>query len=437
MKTPTTKLNQTLGPIALSLLALISAHGAWALEPIPHTYQSVRTSGMGGVHLTTGLYEENFYGNPARATENPAFRFTLIEPTFELNSGTVTTVGKITGGDGDTLKKISNTAGTNNHGRIQMSNFSLYFPPSDRLGTAFAVGLVTATEFDVALRRSYDANVGAVAESGVNFTVAQQLMENRALSVGLNGHYRYRFTTTPDYGLIDMIRRAPFQSGGGAGLDFDLGATYRLPVEFRDWRLTTGASIQNLLGAKYTQATTGNLAGGAPGPNRAFGLGISASRPELWKFTNALVAFEINDIGNNPGASLFRTLHLGGEARYGVLIPRLGINQGYLCAGLGLDLRFMTLDLATYGEEMSLNAGGLEDRRYALKLAFQIAGSRPSVATAAGAGAGAPMGGTPELKSITPAPAEPEPTPAAPQAEPAPAPEKAPSAEPSTEETKL
>ena len=35
-------------------------------------------------------------------------------------------------------------------------------------------------------------------------------------------------------------------------------------------------------------------------------------------------------------------------------------------------LKLMTLDFATYGEEISTNMGGLEDRRFAFRLAFQI-----------------------------------------------------------------
>jgi hypothetical protein len=50
----------------------------------------------------------------------------------------------------------------------------------------------------------------------------------------------------------------------------------------------------------------------------------------------------------------------------------LGLNDSWVAAGLGLDLRFFTVDFATYGEELSKNVGGLQDRRLAIKIAFQI-----------------------------------------------------------------
>jgi hypothetical protein len=105
---------------------------------------------------------------------------------------------------------------------------------------------------------------------------------------------------------------------------------------------------------------------------RTFNLGVAALKPTNGVLRDSTLALEFTDLGNNTNGSIYRTIHLGGETHLGILAGRLGINQGYLCAGLGLDLKFVTLDVATYGEEMSLNSGGYEDRRYALRLAFQI-----------------------------------------------------------------
>jgi hypothetical protein len=69
---------------------------------------------------------------------------------------------------------------------------------------------------------------------------------------------------------------------------------------------------------------------------------------------------------------MFKTVHIGYELHYGVLAPRVGINQGYLTAGLGVNLPVLQLDLSTYGEEASLNVGGVEDRRFALRLGLHI-----------------------------------------------------------------
>jgi hypothetical protein len=65
-------------------------------------------------------------------------------------------------------------------------------------------------------------------------------------------------------------------------------------------------------------------------------------------------------------------VHLGGETHWRSLAGRLGFNQGYLSAGIGLDVHYFTLDFATYGEEIGLNAGTMEDRRFILTLGAHI-----------------------------------------------------------------
>src|SRR5688500_10169879 len=89
-------------PLAVGLSFLFSAPNAGALDQIVRPYQSARAAGMGGVLCTTGLYEENFFGNPARATANPKWRIDVLNITAEMNSGAIENGGKLTGG-GDTI----------------------------------------------------------------------------------------------------------------------------------------------------------------------------------------------------------------------------------------------------------------------------------------------------------------------------------------------
>ena len=62
-------------PLSLPVFALLGlalSPSAHALDQIIRPYQSVRSAGMGGVRITTGLYDENFFNNPARVTANPS-----------------------------------------------------------------------------------------------------------------------------------------------------------------------------------------------------------------------------------------------------------------------------------------------------------------------------------------------------------------------------
>src|SRR4051812_27824810 len=104
--------------LVLSFL-LAAASTAYASEEIIHRYESIRSLGMGGVKITTGLYDENFFGNPARTVANPRFRLTLVDPMAEFSSNAIGNVSSLVG-SGNPLGQLGNTAGDNNYGRFQL-----------------------------------------------------------------------------------------------------------------------------------------------------------------------------------------------------------------------------------------------------------------------------------------------------------------------------
>src|SRR5689334_25178572 len=107
-----------LGATAISTL-LFTSQFAFALDQIIRPYQSVRSAGMGGVRMTTGLYDENFFNNPARVVANPYSKFTVLQLTpLEPNSSILSEGSSLMKG-GDTLKKVTDSAGNNLHDRFQ------------------------------------------------------------------------------------------------------------------------------------------------------------------------------------------------------------------------------------------------------------------------------------------------------------------------------
>jgi hypothetical protein len=361
---------------ALSAASVVTSPRAHALDQIIRPYQSVRSSGMGGVRLTTGLYDENLFANPARATANPRFRLTILDPMIETNSNLPSTVSDMLG-SGDTIQKIASTAGGNNHGRIQTTMPAFYVPAGEGKW-AFGFALVTSTQADVSLRRSFQASPQFITDVGPAFNVARRFLENDALSVGLNSHLTYRIASDQSVSFIDLLNKrslSPTATGGqSTRLDFDLGATYKLPIlEDSPFKFSAALVIDSLLDGRLDTigfAPINSIQLRANRQLRGIGGGLSATRESWWKLTDTTFAFEMTDIGNNPDGSLFRLVHIGAETHWSVLAIRAGINQGYFTAGLGVDLRFFTLDLSTYAEEMSLNPGGFGDRRYAVRIAF-------------------------------------------------------------------
>ncbi|MBU6375973.1 MAG: hypothetical protein KGQ59_08265 [Bdellovibrionales bacterium] len=362
---------------ALALLLLNA--GAQASDQIIKPLQTVRSSGMGGLKLTTGLYEDNFFGNPARVLANPKWKVTIFDPTIETSRSTITNVSDVASSSGDSLAAIGDTAGNNNHGRIQLSTLSFYIPKGEGRWALAVAPLLTQIQFDVMLRNSYQISPVAIADIGPALTYGRTFFEDERLSIGVTPHVTARMATTSEFTLPDLISGKslkPGESGGaGAHFDVDFGSTYRLPLQLASFNFDAAFAVNNVLGGKYQNLKTikiGSANTPPPAQPRSFGLGIAGIREEWGKFRNTVFGLEVQDLGNNKNGSLFRTLHLGGETNWRRLAVRAGLNQGYWTAGVGFDLWVLNFDVCSYGEELSLNTGGYEDRRYALRIALQI-----------------------------------------------------------------
>ncbi|MBI4925176.1 MAG: hypothetical protein HY843_04555 [Bdellovibrio sp.] len=365
--------------LAFGLAALFLLKTVFALDNIIRPYQGARSSAMGGVKLTTGLYEENFWANPARVTDNPKSKVQILDFSTETSIGTIKNMSSLIksffGSRSELLTNLAQTAGKNNHFRMQLTIPGIYIV-KEKMSYAFAIQLNTQADID--LRKSFAVEPDFVTDVGPSFTVGRKFLPDDALSVGLTSHITYRISSQADFTFIDVLKGKdidPLKSGGqGTHLDFDLGSTYKLPWVWKDWNFGTSLAINHILGGKFKNLGIRPLSLNAlPREQpRTLGVGASAQKEEIWKLSNTVVALEFSDIGNNPNGSFLRWIHIGAETHYGVLATRLGINQGYLTAGLGLNTKAFVMDLSTYGEEMSLNSGGLEDRRFILRILFHI-----------------------------------------------------------------
>lgn len=360
---------------------LVAAPSARALDQIIRPFQSIRSMGMGGLVTTTGIWEENFYGNPARVTANYKFRIQLPDPSVVSTLGTLNQINNVLSNLNNLLATIGNTAGTHLHARVQMAFPGVYFRIGQR--AHMAVALLTSVQLDADVRNSYQIVPQTINDIGLAATFGYRLLAQGELSVGATVRGAYRLSSSDTFTFLSLLQGAslsPLANGGdGAHVDFDLGASYVLPHPWLGFQVHAGAHVQNILGGQYTNLpirllNTGNAPTSQP---RRMGVGLALKRPNFGPFRYALWGLEFNNLGLDGngltlGGSLFRHIHLGWESRWRRVTVRAGVNQGYLAAGLGFDLWALDLDLATTGEELSLNAGGYEDRRFAVRLGFKI-----------------------------------------------------------------
>lgn len=359
----------------LAALASLSST-ALAYSPIIRDYQSARQVAMGNVRYTTGLYEENFFANPARVTENPSNMLQLPKFTFEAGSGTLKSFKDLTAG-GSGFAPFKSSVGKPLSAKVQIIPLAFYKREMFRRWS-FAVGIQANAQTFGQLSQTGLVTPTTILGAGPVFTLARKLLPEDRLSIGINARAEYRASAPAPFQLLQFLRGDKadtfLRGGSGMGIDFDLGTTFRPHWGLLGMNYELAFAANNLLGGKYNQfgGKIGGWAGNPIASPRSFNFGIAARKPDLWKFKSFMAALEVTDLGNNQNGSLFRTIHLGAEAVWKVLAIRGGINQGYLCGGFGLDLLFLTLDASTYGEEMGLNAGSFEDRRYALSFGFKI-----------------------------------------------------------------
>jgi hypothetical protein len=212
-------------------LVLLAGHFTWAnqafaLDQIIRPYQTVREDGMGGVKLTTGIYDENFFGNPARAADDPTWRISLFDVQLETNSGFISNVNSFTSSSSNnTFGKIADTAGTNNHGRFETA-FPAYYlgRTNEHRKWTVALGLFSSVQADVEARNNYSIDPTVFVDVGPALTFAYRFLDD-ALAVGITGHAAYRVATNQTITIDNLLNGgyAPKDIAGHGGLvDADL-----------------------------------------------------------------------------------------------------------------------------------------------------------------------------------------------------------------------
>lgn len=363
--------------VILVATGCLVSNSSYALDQILRPYTSVRSAALGGVRMTTGLYEENFFNNPARVTANPESKFSVLNlMPLEFTSETLTVANSIMGGK-DAIATLAENAGKNIHSRTQFVLPGYYLASSPERKFAIAFGIIGNIQTDTLMRKNYQMGLAGVADVGPALTFGYKFLDNDALSVGTTAHFTYRMGINPNYSLLDFLTSdSPSLNtiaGDGAMINFDLGSTYEF-VEWGAFKFRAAVAAQNLLGGKYSNSLMGLLkqkTAPAEQPT-SLAFGVASTRPEWGDFMGTTFALEFSDILNNANGSFFKCIHLGAETRWKSISMRLGINQGYFTGGLGFDFRYFTLNASTYGEEMALNVGVIEDRRYAIDLGFNI-----------------------------------------------------------------
>jgi len=365
-------------PSKLIPLSLLLGSSALAYAPISQDFRSARTSGMGGVRYTTGEYEENFFANPARSADNEGFQIQLMKLSVETSSGTISSIGNLVKSNSG-LSGFSGIVGKPQYARFQLIPFAIHFKNFINDKWSLGAGAFISAQTSPVLSQAGTIDPTTAIAAGPVFNLSRRLLDEDRLVVGANFRTEVR-ATSKDSGLsIQQFLSGSnlsnaIQGGSGFGFDFDLGTTFKPHWKNFDFQYELSFAINNVLGGQYKNLGKPIKSWpGDPTPaNRTFNFGLTGSRTDFYGLDKITLALETTDIGNNENGSFYRTLHLGTEIIWKIVSLRAGVNQGYAAAGFGLDLFILKLNFATYGEELGLNPGISQDRRYTLDLGFKI-----------------------------------------------------------------
>lgn len=380
----------------LPLLLLVST-SALAVQEYYAVTRSIRALGMGGAYYALSDDQYALFYNPAGlATREGGGRFSLLGIGGSLSPSTIDALDTITHSSGKDVGQVADSLS-------KFQGIPLYVGASPTFLTYyqkhFAIGILLADfKVDMALLgRDLDTQVDAtaIADSGIFAAYATSFVDD-TLHVGLTAKAMGRAGGRKLFSLTDIAQKNGFEldpnklGGAGAGLDFDLGASYDIPLPKTGPFLLYRASfvINNLLANDYSMV---HITGGAP-PQlpRTVSLGGYTALKGVGPIENFHIVLDLAEFnaggqedpefGARKG-SFFKHLNFGVEAPlWGHWItPRLGFHQGYITAGLGFDLRALKIDFATYGEELAAGVGRLGSRRYALRLELGWGNPPPAI----------------------------------------------------------
>ena len=334
-------------------------------EEYPALFRGVRPLGMGGAFTAVADDENALFYNPAGLSNQP-LRVEIINFLAEISKDSIDLYEDIDDTDMDETAEVVDLLREHigEHEKLRIALFPNVIWSVNEVGIGVAgIGQVNLGEEihnpvwpEVETRLVMDYGV----LGGVGFEAFIDGLEIGASLKVINRESLMETYTAVDIAAEDFEDRIEDDLESGTGLGIDIGVIYTVENSLAD--VSFGAVVQNIPEMEM---------GDAEDIKTQINLGI-AVEPDLdFESVSLLLAFDYTDIGSNIGEDndLPKRLHFGAEVSLDERFAfRVGLNQGYLSAGLTLDLWVLSLDFATYEEEVGAYAGQREDRRYVAQI---------------------------------------------------------------------
>ncbi|MFW7378182.1 MAG: hypothetical protein ACOH5I_05205 [Oligoflexus sp.] len=341
------------------------------------THFGLRPLGMGNAYVAVADDFNALFYNPAGLARLKTWDGEFINPGFEISKNVKNLAEELQdntkdGGTGveGTLDLIERNAGEDQYFGLQLTPH-LVFPH-------FGFGIGLQLDVSAAWHRqiSVDLRVGPDLVAPVAF--AMNFLDDR-LSIGAAVKFRARLGLDSEFSLDDIEALSGNDSDApddpnkkeiddyiiaGTGIGGDVGLLFT-PIE--TMKPTIGVSVTDIGGTSFEKiGAAGNLGSAPQRILPSVNVGLSARPYEAGRMY-LQTSVDMHSI--NQPYSYSRKLQLGTEFGYGSLFKaQAGLYQGYLTAGLQLDVGIINLRLVTYAVEYGKYAGAQENRRYAAQV---------------------------------------------------------------------
>ena len=386
---------------------LILATSAASAEEVPVHFTPVAAMGMGGAYTAVAHDDEAVWTNPAgiARSRKARSRSSVHVAKFPniiagVNSESRAFYKGLKGSQDENVEGlIAEADGIGDKPFwVRAAMFPVFiFDPSGR-NVPTAVGAYTNTTVKALVDKNSpsDARLSAISDVGVTFGSAFTTDSNR-FSFGFQARpvYRYAYEgVVPSSDLVKTSAMKGYLKDGAnkaTGFGLDAGVLMTL-ADF--WFPTLGIAILNLPTgcqddylnpfSEERQKICGNLFRGDLGNPDALSrvdptdvrVGIAIS-PRLSRELSLRFALDVHHIHVPAGGAYYgvpsidpgKMLHAGVEFFIGNPLEqspfsiRMGTNQGFVAFGLALNMGLLSLDISTWGQDISSSVSKREDRR--------------------------------------------------------------------------
>ncbi len=366
--------------ILLFLFSVIGVFQAYA-TPYPFQYQGARQQGMGGAFVGIADNSQSLYYNAAGLINLKENEFQFFQGTFQRGIETRNSLGtrediannnlsslSLAIQDNQVLATLTDQVGLYSYINLWTNQFS-YFVSWESFNFTFAP--YSRSNFLININNVFDPHtrVSILVDVGIYTGVAVKIGAGLSLGATLRGFVRYEIDSVYTLAELDDSTFLKDFKSDIKGLkknntSSDISFFWSVPLPFELFQWSLGASFENF----YT--TTDDT--------KTLNLGTSIEWLLLDEYLAVRLGFDFRDVLYNIDSdrSLGKRLHTGLEVSHKLLYlykfsGRVGISQGYLSYGLGVDIgEIFNLDYALFTEEIGAYAGQIGNTRQVFEFKF-------------------------------------------------------------------